>query len=37
MYVSSIVWLATFPLLIFVSYMLVRAAIRRFEKNEENK
>lgn len=32
MYVSSIIWLLTWPLLIFVSYKLIRFVLRKFDK-----
>jgi hypothetical protein len=32
MYISSIIWLLTWPLIIFVSYELIRLALKKYEK-----
>lgn len=32
MYLSSVLWLLSWPVLIWVSYLLIRFAIRKFEE-----
>jgi hypothetical protein len=35
MYISSIIWILTWPLLIYLSYKAVRYALRKLEKQLE--
>lgn len=35
MYWSSIIWLLTWPLLIFITYVAVRLALKKYEKRLE--
>lgn len=34
--ISEIIWFLTWPVLIWFSYKMVRIAVRKFEKAEEN-
>lgn len=36
MYLSAILWFLTWPLLIIVSYVLIRMALKNFEKKKNN-
>jgi len=35
MYTSSIIWMLTWPVLLIVSYQLIKLAVKKFEKKTE--
>lgn len=35
MYTSSIIWMLTWPVLLIISYQLIKLAVKKFEKKPE--